>query len=482
MKYYLCALLICGAFFSHNSYGQTVLTCPDGGQPLPMIGGCGIPSPDSGCDIVGVEVTGGPLGTSSYASVDSFDAALSERDMTANPPSCSFGTTNKITKIVNSHDFVTPSCPPDLPPDVITSIGYPITYTVETTSTKRVGSGPVSNLQCTFTDTVTPTVQSSTIKLKWQFTDVPPCPEDYPIGPVFYDDGQLMGNYCYYEPTDEEPPQCDDIFGNCEPDPECVEGGNGLMACTADPNEKCQQTTINGEVTYFNCEPGCGFVNDVFFCSTEPDAVPNFEKCQITETGYVCPSNPNDNIQDPEKPLTDMFKKDFKDVNVGIESRQNITNDLLATQISSEKNNAQQITGAINEMNRNLGTKIDNSTGELKDIGETLDGINDSLNPSELPPIPEPASWYEPVYEDGLSGVWDEHLPALQQTPLFTFLDQFTMAPSGTQPDWNFCFNLGALGNYGCERLEVPSFIWNFIRIVMLLGAAFTARRLIFGG
>src|SRR5690606_29146907 len=106
-------------------------------------------------------------------------------------------------------------------------------------------------------------------------------------------------------------------------------------------------------------------------------------------------------------------KQDFKDVNVGVESRQNVTNDLLETLIStniSESENLSKTLGdKLDEGNAGLGQA--NSYLKQIDINTNAmaDDIAEFTKPGEIEPLPpEPESWYESEYEDGLKGIWEE--------------------------------------------------------------------------
>ena len=112
-----------------------------------------------------------------------------------------------------------------------------------------------------------------------------------------------------------------------------------------------------------------------------------------------------------------------------------------------------------------------------------LEGLNEKMADGEITPLPlEPESWYESEYENGLPGIWEEKQPLIMATPLFSFVDQFSFTASGNAPDTNLCFNLGAMGSYGCHNLmDIPSWIWAAIKVIILFTAAILCRAAVTG-
>ncbi|WP_445766597.1 hypothetical protein [Rheinheimera sp.] len=318
----------------------------------------------------------------------------------------------------------------------------------------------------------------------WEQNEIYQCPPDahpqFTAGPIEIE----TVKYCYYSaellPPDEEPPPgCENDPLNPCPPPPCVPGGGGMMVCKYNPDDKCWLDAF-GQT---QCEEGCGFINDEFFCTVPGDDNPSFEKCKFTFNGYACPSEPDDELTDPEKNTDQMTKADHKEVNKGIETRQDVTNDLLQTQLaewSRESNETQQ---GLADLNSNLGGKLNTANGYLSDMSETLTDIGDFLKSADGaidPPPPEPESWYESEYEDGITGIWEERSAALMQTPIFDFMNQFKMAPSGSQPEFRLCFNF--IVDLGCHTPEIPAGLWAFLRIIILITAAFGCRKIIMGG
>lgn len=182
--------------------------------------------------------------------------------------------------------------------------------------------------------------------------------------------------FCWAPALDEPPEECEDIVGNCEPDPECFPGGNGMEVCPKDPDETCDSYNHNGNI-YYDCPAGCGFIEGSLYCTTEPDSdgeIPDLSNCFKVATGWACPSDsptPDDNIDNPEKPLPDMNKGDFKQVNIGIETRLDGTNDLLSDLAAIGKANAEGLAD-LNSKSLAGNKKLDDI---IKNTGATVDAL-----------------------------------------------------------------------------------------------------------
>lgn len=195
--------------------------------------------------------------------------------------------------------------------------------------------------------------------------------------------GPSESPFCWIEALDKSPPECD--IGDCDPpdEPDCFRGGNGQLVCFEDPNEKCDVTFVNDEPVYSNCDSGCGFVQGNFICSEEPD-IPSLDDCLVISTGYACPADipePDDDIQDPDKPIDNMVKGDFKDVLRGVETRTDATNKLISAQIARDAENTDKIVKGLDKSNAYL-KQIDLNTKRTADAltGDALELEPDSAN------------------------------------------------------------------------------------------------------
>lgn len=97
----------------------------------------------------------------------------------------------------------------------------------------------------------------------------------------------------------------------------------------------------------------------------------------------------------------------------------------------------------------------------------------------EMPTVPE---LYKQKYKDGLKGVWDAKKQAFMNTEFIQSIK--SLAPegldSGTCPQWSLGFDMG-VANYGEQSLPFPCWLAPFLKAVMMLTAAFTARKIIWG-
>lgn len=287
--------------------------------------------------------------------------------------------------------------------------------------------------------------------------------------------GTYTGAACGDKETEEPPP---------EP-PKCWETTNGLNMCQQDPAEKC--VTINGVQ---QCEAGCGYINGDFFCADPDNHTPPPEKDPIPEK--------DDEITDPKKPIDDMLKEDFKDVQVGVESRLDGTNARLHNMQSTLDASYNQLDG----VNQNLKKQLaDNQTiiGLLDGIEENTSAsgngncdpaTNPNCTPAPCDPSKEkcegfetgsPKSWWPSKYPDGIETLFNEKKAAFYASDAFQAMTGEGIADGGSgQTQWQICMPFG-FADYGCHTLEISAAIWAFIRACILFGAAILCRRLLIG-
>jgi hypothetical protein len=94
-----------------------------------------------------------------------------------------------------------------------------------------------------------------------------------------------------------------------------------------------------------------------------------------------------------------------------------------------------------------------------------------------------PDSFYESEYPDGISGVWDSHKAALNQTSFVSAVSGLTPAiggDSGSCPSWTLP-PVPYLSSSSHE-FQPPCEVWPVLRVIFIITALFTARSLIFGG
>lgn len=295
-------------------------------------------------------------------------------------------------------------------------------------------------------------------------------------GPYVTEEGY---NICYYPSSD--PGNDDDCpegtVGGCEPpEPDCIISGNGMEVCKEDPNEKCDSTEQNGQTVYFNCEAGCGFVNDQFLCTTEPDSdgeIPDLSDCFKVGSSWACPSDPptpDDNIDDPQKPINDMTKGDFKQVQRGVETRLDGTNKLLGDIAGIGKATGEGIED-LNAKALAANKKLDDIIKNTGKTAENLEGDGLELDTN-----------YIDTFKGAFGITGDESIDDLTKTEIT--LDQFrsefqwTGGNSSCPPPRS----IQIIGQTFSMNWEPFCTAFNVIGYLILAAAYFLSIRIAFGG
>ena len=269
----------------------------------------------------------------------------------------------------------------------------------------------------------------------------------------------------------EEPPPPD---ANPDTPDTCVTGGNGMKVCPDDPNSNCkpgQSGSVGGEAgVILTCKAGCGFFNGKFLCFSDPD-IPNLPDL---------PEKPpaNDEIPDPNKAMADMLKKDFKDVQIGVESRLDGLTQLMANQnqlskqeIDGQKKSNDFSNQLLNSINQNTA----NTVAELKKLNEG-DG-QPSPTPSEKEiDLGEKNDWSTRNFGTVIKGAGD----SIMQQPVFGSVGRFfTASFSGSCPSWSVnVWGFSIVIDQLCS--ETFQQILPAIRAVILLIFSFFAFRVAF--
>lgn len=248
----------------------------------------------------------------------------------------------------------------------------------------------------------------------------------------------------------------------------CVTGGNGMKVCPDDPNSACKPSGAAGGV--MTCKSGCGFINGKFFCTTEPD-IPNLPD-------FPDAPDANDQIPDPNKAMADMLKKDFKDVQIGVESRLDGLTQLMANQnqlskqeIDGQKKSNDFSNQLLNSINQNTA----NTVAELKKLNEGDTGESPLPEQAEID-LGEKNDWSSRNFGTVMKGASD----GILQQPVFAAVGRFfTASFSGTCPSWSvsvwgFTIVIDQLCSETFQQV-LPA-----IRAVILLIFAFFAFRVAF--
>ena len=98
--------------------------------------------------------------------------------------------------------------------------------------------------------------------------------------------------------------------------------------------------------------------------------------------------------------------------------------------------------------------------------------------PGDITDAGESGSWWTPEYTDGFSGVWNANATDFSQTAIGSWLTSFNFSDTGSCPSWTFDLSPLMSGN---ATLDPPCYIWDYIRIIMIVTSLFAARKIIIG-
>ncbi len=143
-------------------------------------------------------------------------------------------------------------------------------------------------------------------------------------------------------------------------------------------------------------------------------------------------------------------------------------------QVTNTTNNT---TTTTNTYNQSTGVLISTDFSEKTEKPEEQEQVADS----PLGPLPK---LYEQKYPDGLSGVWTQRSQDFKSSGLFSLAQQMmpTSLNGGSCPNFNLDLSIGPWADYGTHEVPMPCWIWDTCKYILLLMAAVSARRIVFGG
>ena len=97
-------------------------------------------------------------------------------------------------------------------------------------------------------------------------------------------------------------------------------------------------------------------------------------------------------------------------------------------------------------------------------------------------PFPEVEPFYEQKYPDGLQGVWDQAKADIDNSNFLSFLRSFVPSFSGSCPSFGMSFAIGSMANFGTHEFQSLCYVFDFIKVILMVSAVFLARQLTFGG
>ena len=138
------------------------------------------------------------------------------------------------------------------------------------------------------------------------------------------------------------------------------------------------------------------------------------------------------------------------------------------------------------------------TTQDGQPVSETIENDNtpveEAPDPTEQPeepepeytfedsPFPEIEPFYEQKYPDGLQGVWDQAKSDIDNSNFLSFLRSFVPSFSGSCPSFGMSFAIGSMANFGTHEFQSLCYVFDFIKVILMVSAVFLARQLTFGG
>lgn len=136
----------------------------------------------------------------------------------------------------------------------------------------------------------------------------------------------------------------------------------------------------------------------------------------------------------------------------------------------------------VNNTTTNITNNVTNVTTTETKTEEVEDDKDDQMPvDTALGDLPE---LYKQKYPDGLSGVWNQRSQEFKSSGLFSLAEQLmpTSLNGGTCPSFNLDLSIGSWADYGTHEVPMPCWIWDTCKYILLLMAAVSARRIVFGG
>lgn len=129
---------------------------------------------------------------------------------------------------------------------------------------------------------------------------------------------------------------------------------------------------------------------------------------------------------------------------------------------------------------------IETTIEQVKDLGVGTTTTTTTETPADVVqdvPLSDVPKLYKRKYENGIVGVWTEKKAQLSSSGLGSLLQAMmpNIGSSGGCPVFSIPAKIGPL-SFGSGFSGPPCYIWEFCKVVVLLGAAFLARALVFGG
>jgi hypothetical protein len=165
----------------------------------------------------------------------------------------------------------------------------------------------------------------------------------------------------------------------------------------------------------------------------------------------------------------------------------NTTNSGPVTTTTTTTNNYTYNGNSVTNTGSKTTTETKDSAGNTTSTTEETTSPGEEEKPEESPidtPLGDVPKLYERKYPDGIVGIWNDKRQQLNQTQLFQLPQQLmpTGIAGGSCPTFKIPLDFVAFGDYGEADVSPPCWIYDVIKVIVLIGAAILARALIFGG
>lgn len=124
-------------------------------------------------------------------------------------------------------------------------------------------------------------------------------------------------------------------------------------------------------------------------------------------------------------------------------------------------------------------TSTDAETAPSTETPPDKDEEEYTFEDSEFPDV-DP--FYVQKYPDGFQGVWDSFSADMQDSEFVRFMNSFVPSFSGSCPAFSLNLNIASWANYGTQQFGSLCYVFDFVKIILLVTALFTCRAIIFGG
>jgi len=145
------------------------------------------------------------------------------------------------------------------------------------------------------------------------------------------------------------------------------------------------------------------------------------------------------------------------------------------TSIDNSISNSQTLIENVHEYYSESTTIYNGATGE--GIGDVCTGDNCATESEEVESYASATYEYEQIYPDGIAGVMTDRVAEFKSGAFYGSLQNFIITLSGVTP----VIEINTV-TYGTYILDIPSYVWDLIKAILILSTTFLCRRIIFGG